>query len=165
MKRFTVDWEKIVHDLIEVNSSRGKTELTVELSSEKAGKTGDYQRLLTSFPNRTEFMQEVSNKTNSFPTSEDLTGAATALLRLQDTYRLPTDKLAWGEIHGMAGSPELTGWCNDHQFSLTKLQWRHNCNPPPTHTQNVGEVYKFVFWQFWVSKFLFWQFLSFKVSK
>ena len=52
---------------------------------------------------------KTSAKISSFPTKEDLQGAATALLRLQDTYALPTEKLARGEIQGIRNSPELTG--------------------------------------------------------
>lgn len=44
-----------------------------------------------------------------FPDEEDLTGAAIALLRLQDTYRLDTASLAKGHIRGVKPSPELSG--------------------------------------------------------
>lgn len=57
-----------------------------------------------------DFLIEASTKTCNFPVSEDLTGAATALLRLQDTYALPTEKLARGEVQGIVNSPVLTGW-------------------------------------------------------
>lgn len=43
-----------------------------------------------------------------FPDDEDLTGAAAALLRLQDTYKLETSSLAKGHIKGVKPSPELT---------------------------------------------------------
>lgn len=43
-----------------------------------------------------------------FPDEEDLTGAAIALLRLQDTYRLDTASLAKGHIRGVKPSPELS---------------------------------------------------------
>ncbi|KAH9361565.1 hypothetical protein HPB48_001442 [Haemaphysalis longicornis] len=44
-----------------------------------------------------------------FPDEEDLTGAAIALLRLQDTYRLDTASLAKGRIQGVTRpSPELS---------------------------------------------------------
>lgn len=44
-----------------------------------------------------------------FPEDEDLTGAAEALLRLQDTYKLDTSSLARGQISGTKQSHELTG--------------------------------------------------------
>lgn len=36
-----------------------------------------------------------------FPTAEDLTGAATALMRLQNTYNLETSSLAKGILNGI----------------------------------------------------------------
>ena len=54
-------------------------------------------------------MEELSPTLAYFPTDEDMTGAATALLRLQDTYELSTDKLARGEIQGVKYSPSLSG--------------------------------------------------------
>ncbi|XP_066146817.1 prolyl 4-hydroxylase subunit alpha-1 isoform X1 [Euwallacea fornicatus] len=43
-----------------------------------------------------------------FPTDEDLNGAAVALMRLQDTYRLDTSSLARGELNGVKYSTELS---------------------------------------------------------
>jgi len=40
-------------------------------------------------------------KTNNFPDRGDLIGSAMALLRLQDTYDMPTDSLARGELPGV----------------------------------------------------------------
>ncbi|XP_055943211.1 prolyl 4-hydroxylase subunit alpha-1-like [Argiope bruennichi] len=45
-------------------------------------------------------VQNVSYSGLLFPDREDLSGAATALLRLQDTYLLETSQLARGEIEG-----------------------------------------------------------------
>lgn len=36
-----------------------------------------------------------------FPSDEDLTGAAVALLRLQDTYQLDTSSVARGKLNGI----------------------------------------------------------------
>lgn len=44
-----------------------------------------------------------------FPTDEDLTGAATALIRLQDTYKLDTASVARGELNGIQYSTQLSG--------------------------------------------------------
>uniref|UniRef100_A0A646QE87 procollagen-proline 4-dioxygenase n=1 Tax=Hemiscolopendra marginata TaxID=943146 RepID=A0A646QE87_9MYRI len=43
-----------------------------------------------------------------FPDDEDLSGAAVALMRLQDTYKLETSALARGEIQGTVLSNELS---------------------------------------------------------
>ncbi|KAI4458953.1 prolyl 4-hydroxylase alpha subunit [Holotrichia oblita] len=43
-----------------------------------------------------------------FPSDEDLNGAAMALARLQDTYKLDTSSLANGEINGVKCAAELT---------------------------------------------------------
>ena len=56
-----------------------------------------------------EFLDDISPTLAHFPTEEDMAGAATALLRLQDTYALSTDKLARGEIQGVKYSPSLSG--------------------------------------------------------
>lgn len=47
-------------------------------------------------------------ETMKFPTDEDLNGAAVALTRLQDTYRLDTSSLARGELNGVKYSAELS---------------------------------------------------------
>ncbi|CAH0556530.1 unnamed protein product [Brassicogethes aeneus] len=47
-------------------------------------------------------------ETMKFPTEEDLNGAAVALTRLQDTYRLDTSSLARGELNGVKYSAELS---------------------------------------------------------
>lgn len=47
-----------------------------------------------------------------FPTDEDLTGAATALIRLQDTYKLDTASVARGELNGIQYSTQLSGKYN-----------------------------------------------------
>ncbi|XP_075211186.1 prolyl 4-hydroxylase subunit alpha-1 isoform X3 [Lycorma delicatula] len=43
-----------------------------------------------------------------FPTDEDLTGAAVALMRLQDTYQLETSSVARGELNGVQYSTQLS---------------------------------------------------------
>lgn len=44
-----------------------------------------------------------------FPSEEDLNGAAVALMRLQDTYKLDTHALAEGKLLGKKYSRDLTG--------------------------------------------------------
>lgn len=44
-----------------------------------------------------------------FPSEEDLNGAAVALMRLQDTYKLDTHALAEGKVLGKKSSRQLTG--------------------------------------------------------
>lgn len=54
--------------------------------------------------NMTRYKQDLK-----FPTDEDLSGAATALLRLQDTYKLETASVARGELNGVQYTTQLTG--------------------------------------------------------
>ena len=54
-------------------------------------------------------MRRLESMTSDFPDESDLEGAATALMRLQDTYALSTDKIAKGELQGVTNSPELSG--------------------------------------------------------
>lgn len=44
-----------------------------------------------------------------FPSDEDLRGAAEALIRLQDTYKLDTSSVARGELNGIQYSSALSG--------------------------------------------------------
>ncbi|XP_057666145.1 prolyl 4-hydroxylase subunit alpha-1 [Diorhabda carinulata] len=57
-----------------------------------------------------DFLNNITHfkQTRLFPTDEDLNGAAVALTRLQDTYRLDTSSLARGELNGIKYSSELT---------------------------------------------------------
>lgn len=54
------------------------------------------------------------------PTYEDLTGSVSALLRLQDTYKLETTELARGNVGGVA-SPELTGIIYETKKEICKI--------------------------------------------
>lgn len=49
------------------------------------------------------FLENVTNYRDilKFPTDEDLNGAAVALMRLQDTYKLETAHVAKGELNGV----------------------------------------------------------------
>ncbi|CAG9863081.1 unnamed protein product [Phyllotreta striolata] len=58
----------------------------------------------TDYLNNITFFKE----TRMFPNNEDLNGAAVALTRLQDTYKLDTSSLARGELNGVKYSAELT---------------------------------------------------------
>lgn len=53
-----------------------------------------------------------------FPTDEDLTGAAAALIRLQDTYDMDTSSLARGELLGVKYTSQLSGkdWRKELNF-------------------------------------------------
>lgn len=60
--------------------------------------------------NWTEFLENVTNHRTvlKFPSEEDLNGAAVALMRLQDTYKLETSSIARGELNGVQYSTEMT---------------------------------------------------------
>ncbi|XP_065202601.1 prolyl 4-hydroxylase subunit alpha-2-like isoform X3 [Planococcus citri] len=78
VKRLTTDWEV----------------------TEKFIEDDLYQRLQE---NITKIKDEVK-----FPTDEDLSGAAAALIRLQKTYNLDTESLARGELNGVKYSSSLS---------------------------------------------------------
>jgi len=62
-----------------------------------------------------------------FPTDEDLTGAATALIRLQDTYKLDTASVARGELNGIQYSTQLSGkyiTVNTFYFQSFKISYK-----------------------------------------
>ncbi|XP_076073309.1 prolyl 4-hydroxylase subunit alpha-2-like isoform X2 [Mytilus galloprovincialis] len=73
VKRFTVDWERHIEDILKWK------------------------------PNE-EFHEKVNKLKEYLPTYEDLNGAVAALLRLQDTYKLETEKIAAGDIAGIKTS-------------------------------------------------------------
>lgn len=58
----------------------------------------------------TDFNQDVQFARQDLPSFEDLTGAAIALMRLQDTYHLDTSKVAHGNLGGVM-STSLSGFC------------------------------------------------------
>ncbi|KAI0236972.1 Prolyl 4-hydroxylase subunit alpha-1 [Lamellibrachia satsuma] len=72
--------------------------------------TSDWEEVLDLIRNTTGqgFLAKVEDKTSCFPNSDDLTGAASALLRLQDVYALKTEQIAKGHLRGVKNSPELT---------------------------------------------------------
>lgn len=55
-------------------------------------------------------MENVTNHRDvlKFPSEEDLNGAAVALMRLQDTYKLETSSIARGELNGVQYSTEMS---------------------------------------------------------
>lgn len=57
-----------------------------------------------------QFLYNISNYRNvvKFPTDEDLSGAALALIRLQDTYGMRTEDLAGGKLNGIQFSSEMS---------------------------------------------------------
>lgn len=82
VKRLTTDWKKVE-----------------ELITEDVGKS---------------FVANITNSRSDlkFPTDEDLNGAAVALMRLQDTYKLETAQVARGVLNGVQYSTGLTGTYN-----------------------------------------------------
>lgn len=75
-----------------------------------------------SFPG---FISNMTIQRQFFPNDEDQTGAAKALLRLQDTYNLDTDTLSRGNLPGES-LPYLFAFpkCPDYKsFGLFHLVW------------------------------------------
>lgn len=52
--------------------------------------------------------RKIEDLRQNLPTYEDLQGSVSALLRLQDTYKLDTTELASGNVGGVESS-QLTG--------------------------------------------------------
>jgi len=88
--------------------------------------TADWDRVMDRYvrDNATnEFLERLSSKMSYFPSYEDLAGAANALLRLQDTYDLSTDKLASGDVQGASDSLVMTA---SDCFELGRLAYLEN---------------------------------------
>lgn len=66
-----------------------------------------------------------------FPDQEDLNGAAVALMRLQDTYRLTTADMADGRIQGVKRADELQA---------------HDCFELGRVAYNQGDYYHTLLW-------------------
>lgn len=80
-----------------------------------------------------DFVENITNYRTvlKFPSDEDLNGAAVALMRLQDTYKLDTSSVARGELNGIQYSTELSaGDC----FELGRQSY------------NNGDFYHTVLW-------------------
>ncbi|XP_055525461.1 prolyl 4-hydroxylase subunit alpha-1-like [Wyeomyia smithii] len=65
---------------------------------------------LMSYDVGADFLENVTNYRDvlKFPSDEDLNGAAVALMRLQDTYKLNTASVARGELNGVQYSTEMS---------------------------------------------------------
>ncbi|XP_063988098.1 prolyl 4-hydroxylase subunit alpha-1 [Diachasmimorpha longicaudata] len=101
VKRLTTDWKRVE-----------------ELITEDVGKA---------------FVSNITSSRNNlkFPTDEDLNGAAVALMRLQDTYKLDTSHVARGVLNGVQYSTGLSaGDC----FELGRQSY------------NNGDYYHTVLW-------------------
>ncbi|XP_040218229.1 prolyl 4-hydroxylase subunit alpha-1 isoform X2 [Rana temporaria] len=66
------------------------------------------------------FISNLTIQRQSFPTDEDQTGAAKALIRLQDTYNLDTDTLSRGNLPGVKCKATLTA---EDCFELGKVAY------------------------------------------
>lgn len=75
-----------------------------------------------------DFAQEVRQNMSQyrevlkFPTDEDLNGAAVALMRLQDTYKLDTASVARGQLNGVQYSTQLSA---DDCFELGRQSYNN----------------------------------------
>ena len=58
---------------------------------------------LSSPPHSPGFISNLTIQRQHFPNDDDQTGAAKALMRLQDTYKLDTHTISTGELPGEAG--------------------------------------------------------------
>lgn len=79
----------------------------------------DQGNLLFSLSPLEGFIANLSVQRQFFPTDEDETGAAKALMRLQDTYKLDPDTISKGELpgnsplHAKPVQPVCLLWCMD----------------------------------------------------
>jgi prolyl 4-hydroxylase len=79
-----------------------------------------------------EFLTRLKSKTCYFPDPDDITGAAQALLRLQDTYALKSDSIASGGfLQGVSDSPQMTA---EDCFILGNVAY------------NAGDYYHTIMW-------------------
>jgi prolyl 4-hydroxylase len=84
---------------------------------------GDIEELIR-YNSAEDFLYNITTQRNEalvkFPGREDVEGAASGLLRLQDTYKLSTAEVADGQIQGVKRAPSLTaGDC----FQLGKIAY------------------------------------------
>uniref|UniRef100_T1JFP4 Prolyl 4-hydroxylase N-terminal domain-containing protein n=1 Tax=Strigamia maritima TaxID=126957 RepID=T1JFP4_STRMM len=108
IKQLVVDWEN-VEQLLNESSWQVKTNSSFD----------DYLIL--------DLIQQVQSHRNSSlrPKYEDLEGAAFAIVRLQETYRLNASDLARGNVLGIQSSIGLTSNFSWYQMILKKIQ-RYN---------------------------------------
>ncbi|XP_041364436.1 prolyl 4-hydroxylase subunit alpha-1-like [Gigantopelta aegis] len=91
VKKFTLDWDRNVATLFEKNRTQQ------------------------------ELLNRIESYRQALPTDEDLLGAVSALMRLQDTYKLDTARLAQGDINGIH-SAELSA---DACFEIGRVNYVH----------------------------------------
>ncbi|XP_069123787.1 prolyl 4-hydroxylase subunit alpha-1-like isoform X1 [Argopecten irradians] len=85
------------------------------------GFTIDWDRDITGelAPIKPDLEERIQDLKESLPSYEDLNGAVVALLRLQDTYKLDTDRIAGGDLQGLP-SVSLTA---DDCFELGRVAY------------------------------------------
>merc|ERR1711892_90233 len=99
--------------------------------------TSDWKTLQSLIQNSVgeKFVANLTEQRDSFalkwPSDEDLNGAATGLMRLQDTYRLDTDSLSRGILNGQNYGPTLSA---------------HDCFELGRQTYNNGDYYHTTIW-------------------
>ncbi len=78
----------------------------------------------------------------SFPSPEDFAGAADALIRLQDTYKLDTSSIARGQI-----PTHFSYEAKDHEFITNDLELTAgDCFELGRHAYNQGDYYHTILW-------------------
>ena len=92
----------------------------------------EVQNVISSSPSET-FLANLTSQREGmkWPSDEDLNGAAVALLRLQDTYKLDTDDLAKGELNGVNYGTALKA---------------HDCFELGRQSYNNGDHYHTLLW-------------------
>uniref|UniRef100_A0A672JLI6 procollagen-proline 4-dioxygenase n=1 Tax=Salarias fasciatus TaxID=181472 RepID=A0A672JLI6_SALFA len=81
------------------------------------------------------FISNLTIQRQYFPTDEDQTGAAKALLRLQDTYRLDTNTISIGDLPATVHDPQ-TGKLTTAQYRVSKSAWLTGYDDPMIDTIN-----------------------------
>ncbi|CAB4058383.1 P4HA [Lepeophtheirus salmonis] len=93
----------------------------------------DVYDLIKETSNLNKFSENItdSRESNKWPTDEDLKGAASALIRLQEVYKINTRDMRNGRLNGVDYGPQLTA---------------HDCFELGRQTYNEGDHYRTEIW-------------------
>lgn len=92
-----------------------------------------------SCPSLSGFISNLTIQRQNFPTDEDQTGAAKALLRLQDTYRLDANTISIGDLPGKSlTSVHTTRHTSTQFFFLGSITMHVSAMKVTANTGHVG---------------------------
>jgi len=111
LKEFAKDYQKKNQEALKYGMDYVANPVNAYLLIKRLTSDWSYVETMMRNNNAEVFLKNITNQRDSalvkFPDQEDLNGAATALMRLQDTYKLETTEIAEGRLAGLQRTSPL----------------------------------------------------------